>query len=250
MLMLDTIARKPRTDKTAGKPKVILVSSRLDAERIAFVLNRDGGFQVAGICQEDNALDAISHLEPALVLLAPPEWNPGSAQTCQRIRKASEVALVICSRGANESDVVSGLDAGADDYLALPMNPAEFAARLRAVTRRTKDLEFSPIADDHLIAGELEVDLEERRASFRGREIELSPTEFRLLTSLARQAGRPVSHSKLLAQTWGPEYTDARNYIRLYIKRLRSKLEDDPDAPKLILNERGIGYRLQPSAAA
>jgi len=249
--MLETPAAKRRAGRAKVKPRLLLVASRrIDAERIAFVLSREGGFDIAGICHEADVLDAIPTLEPLVVLLAAPESDAGRVDTCEGIRKGFDVAIVICSRDPTESDIVSGLEAGADDYLALPMHPAEFAARLRAVARRAKDSDFLGEGPDHLSAGELEVDVQQKRAYRNGQEIDLSPTEFRLLTSLVRQAGRPVSHSRLLAQTWGPEYTDARNYIRLYIKRLRSKLEDNPDAPKLILNERGIGYCLQPGAAA
>jgi len=229
---------------------LLISSSRADAERIAYLLNRRGGFDIAIASPNLEVISTIATLKPQIVVLSLSEVDARSLSTCERIREAFNIAMVICSSAAGESDIVIGLESGADDYLVMPMHPVELAARLRAVVRRAKDSDFTRSEHDHLVVGELDVDLDQRRAYCRGRTIDLSPTEFRLLTSLMRQAGRPVSHSKLLAQTWGPEYVDARNYIRLYIRRLRSKLEDDPDVPKLILNERGIGYRFQPSAAA
>ncbi len=249
--MLDFKIPNAHNEDPAVKPKVLIVPIHYsDHERIALLLRHGGGFEIANTCDEHHVLAEIARLEPQLVVLLLATPDAAGLSVCQRIRKAFNIAIVICATGSLESDIVSGLGAGADDYLVMPMHAAEFTARLRAVVRRAKDSDFALPAGDHLIAGDLEIHLDERRAYARGQEIDLSPTEFRLLTSLMRQAGRPVSHSKLLAQTWGPEYVDARNYIRLYIRRLRSKLEDDPDAPKLIVNDRGVGYRFQPGAAA
>jgi DNA-binding response OmpR family regulator len=249
--MLDTITSNGHGDKPNTTLRALLISSsRADAERIAFLLNRQGGFDISIISNEAEVLSAVATLEPQIVVLSMPEIDERTLSLCERIRESFNIAMVICSSAAHESDIVLGLESGADDYLVVPMHPVELAARLRAVVRRAKDSDFAQSEHDHLVAGDLDVDLDRRRVNCRGRAVDLSPTEFRLLTSLMRQAGRPVSHSKLLAQAWGPEYVDARNYIRLYIRRLRSKLEDDPDAPKMIVNERGIGYRFQPSAAA
>ncbi len=249
--MVDTMLTNGQLSKTSPRLRLILLaSSQADGERIAFQLNPDDQFEIETIYRGAGILTDIARLEPQLVVLSLPRVDASTLSICERIREAFNVALVICSHSAHEAAIVMGLEAGADDYLVMPMHPVEFAARLRAVVRRAKSTDFGQSDGDHLVAGELTVDLDNRRAVCKGRVIELSPTEFRLLTSLMRQAGRPVSHSKLLAQTWGPEYVDARNYIRLYIRRLRSKLEDDPDAPKLIVNERGIGYRFQPGAAA
>ena len=99
------------------------------------------------------------------------------------------------------------------------------------------------------MAGDLEIRLDEHKVYRRGVPIELSPIEFRLLACLAREAGRVVSHAKLMAQVWGPEYVDCRHYLRLYIRYLRSKLEDDPRDPRLILTEWGVGYRFQTDPA-
>ena len=249
--MLDTKSANGHSEEPSTKLRVLLIApSGADAERISFLLHRGGGFETTVTSPDVEVLGAIAALEPQLVVLSLPALENRSLSLCARIRDAFNIAMVICSSATSESDIVIGLESGADDYLVMPMHPIEFAARLRAVVRRAKDSDFIQSERDHLIAGELDVDLDQRRAYCKGRMVDLSPTEFRLLTSLMRQAGRPVSHSKLLAQTWGPEYVDARNYIRLYIRRLRSKLEDNPDAPKLIVNERGIGYRFQPGAAA
>jgi two-component system KDP operon response regulator KdpE len=141
-------------------------------------------------------------------------------------------------------------EAGADDYLVTPIRPVELSARLRAVLRRTAD---SPVRQQHsdtLVAGDLEIRLNEHKVYRHGNIIDLSPMEFRLLTVLVKETGRAVSHAKLIANVWGPEYVDCRHYLRLYVKYLRSKIETDPKNPRLVLSEWGVGYRFEPAAAA
>src|SRR3989442_13988240 len=216
--MLDAIVANGHNANSSTNLRALLISSsRADSEPVASLLNREGGFDVATVSYDVQVLSAIAALEPQIIVLSLRETDAQSMSTCQRIREAFNVAMVICSTVAHESDIVVGLESGADDYLVMPMQPAEIAARLRAVVRRAKDSDFAQSERDHLVAGELAVDLDQRRAYCKGRAIDLSPTEFRLLTSLMRQAGRPVSHSKLLAQTWGAGYVLSRKYIRFYI---------------------------------
>ena len=142
------------------------------------------------------------------------------------------------------------LDAGADDYLVMPIRPVELMARLRAVLRRTGDKRSG--ACQWATPRRRETwswYLDEHKAFRKGAEIDLSPIEFKLLAMLVRETGRPVSHSRLIAQVWGPEYVDCRHYLRLYIRYLRAKIEDLPESPELIQNEWGVGYRFEPKAA-
>jgi two-component system KDP operon response regulator KdpE len=140
-------------------------------------------------------------------------------------------------------------DAGADDYLVTPIRPVELHARLRAVLRRTADTPVTRVQADALIAGDVEVRLKEHKVYRNGEHIDLSPIEFRLLCVLVQETGRAVSHTRLIANVWGPEYVDCRHYLRLYVKYLRSKIEDDPKNPQMILSEWGVGYRFEPSAS-
>jgi two-component system KDP operon response regulator KdpE len=138
-------------------------------------------------------------------------------------------------------------EAGADDYLVTPIRPVELNARLRAVLRRTADIPVKRVQAETLVAGDLEVRLKEHKVYREGELIDLSPIEFRLLSVLVQETGRAVSHSKLIAHVWGPEYVDCRHYLRLYVKYLRTKLEHDPKNPRLILSEWGVGYRFEPA---
>jgi two-component system KDP operon response regulator KdpE len=157
--------------------------------------------------------------------------------------------IVICSTSSREQDIVRALDAGADDYLVLPIRAVEMMARLRSVLRQTGESAPAPANGKRLVAGDLELQLDEHKAFRKGMEIDLSPIEFKLLALLVKETGRPVSHSRLIAQVWGPEYVDCRHYLRLYIRYLRAKIEDVPETPELIQNEWGVGYRFEPKAA-
>ena len=167
---------------------------------------------------------------------------------CRRLRDSYPVPIVACSMSSREQDVVRALDAGADDYLAMPIRAVELMARLRAVLRRLGDNGKISANGQRMVAGDIEILLDEQKAFRRGAEIELSPIEFKLLALLVRETGRPVSHSKLIAHVWGPEYVDCRHYLRLYVRYLRAKLEDSPQSPELIQNEWGVGYRFEPKA--
>lgn len=147
--------------------------------------------------------------------------------------------IVISARGG-EQDKVRALDMGADDYLAKPFGADELLARIRAVLRRTQ-----PAVGPNLVvkSGSVTVDLAARVVTRDGIEVRLSPTEYGLLAALARPAGQVIDHRTLLREVWGPSYGDERNYLRTFVQRLRTKLEDDPKSPKVIVTAGTRGYR-------
>jgi two-component system KDP operon response regulator KdpE len=147
--------------------------------------------------------------------------------------------IVISARGG-EQDKVRALDMGADDYLAKPFGADELLARIRAVLRRTQ-----PAVGPNLVvkSGSVTVDLAGRVVLREGAEVRLSPTEYGLLAALARHAGQVIDHRTLLREVWGPSYGDERNYLRTFVQRLRSKLEDDPKNPQVIVTAGTRGYR-------
>ena len=206
------------------------------------------GFQLELARQDPNSLSRVVLSQPnALILELLPDKNL-TLTLCRNLRRTLDIPMVVCSSSASEPDIVRALEAGADDFLLMPLQPVEMTARLRAVLR-LGDVVARPTNDrDRLTAGDIEIRLDEHRAYKNRVLLDLSPIEFRLLLCLVKEAGRVVTHTKLLAQVWGSEYVDSRHYLRLYVGYLRAKVEDDRRDPKVILSEWGVGYRFQQSA--
>ena len=159
----------------------------------------------------------------------------------KEIRSFSDVPVIILTVRGEEQDKVAGLERGADDYVVKPFNPGELLARVQAVLRRTK---ASPSHDESpLTVGDITIDPGMRKVMVRGQEIKLTPIEHNLLYLLARNAGRTLSHEFLLSRVWGEEYVSSPNYLKVYVQRLRSKVEKDPKNPAFIITQRG-GYFL------
>jgi two-component system KDP operon response regulator KdpE len=162
-------------------------------------------------------------------------------EVIRRIRQSSQVPVVVLSALDEEADKIRALNLGADDYLTKPFGVGELLARIQAVMRRSR-WGGQPAGSGQLAYGELVVDLERHRVSYGGRDLDLTPTEYDLLLYLMQNAGKVLTHQAILRQVWGPEYGQETEYLRVYIGRLRGKIEDDPTAPRYILTERGVGY--------
>lgn len=167
--------------------------------------------------------------------------------TLRRDRQTHGVPIIVISARHSDDPKIRLLDAGADDYLVKPFSLSELLARMR-VALRHRGTALQP-AVTHYVHDDLQVDLAAHRASLAGTPVHLTPTEFNLLARLVRSAGQVVTHRQLLADVWGPEYTEHTHYLRLYMAQLRAKLEAEPAAPRRLLTEPGVGYRLaEPTA--
>ncbi len=209
-------------------------------------LLEEAQFQLDYASGEPEAYRSLSLGDHDLILIGFIRPDAIVYSLCQRLRQLHSIPIVVCSTNGQEREVVRALESGADDYLVMPMRPVELTARLRAVLRRTGEREVTSVNGNHLVAGDVELQIEQHEASRGGTPLELSPIEFKLLALLVRETGRAISHTRLIAHVWGPEYVDCRHYLRLYIRYLRSKIEDDPRNPERILNEWGVGYRFEP----
>lgn len=163
-------------------------------------------------------------------------------EVTQRVRRDSTVPIIVLSALDDESDKVTALDMGADDYLTKPFGVEELLARVRVALRRAH-WTGQPAPGTILKAGAIELDQDVGRVTRQGREVKLTRTEFDLLQYLMRNPDKVLSHRTILQQVWGPEYGNESEYLRVYIGRLRRKLEDDPSSPKHLLTEHGMGYR-------
>jgi len=188
-------------------------------------------------------IDSVEKESPDIVILDIGLPDIDGFEVCRRIRLFSDVPIVMLTVKDQEFDKVKGLELGADDYMTKPFSHVELLARVKAVMRRSTmpDLEQG---EEPLSVGRLWIDFGAREVRVNGEEIKLTPTEYNLLYLLAKNAGRVMSHRALLERVWGSDYSDANDYLKVYIQRLRVKLGDGTDESRLILSERGVGYKL------
>ncbi len=194
-----------------------------------------------------NGIDALQELyakQPDLVLLDVMMPRMDGWETATRIRQVSKVPIIMLTAKDEESDKLKGFAAGVDDYVTKPFSFAEMVARVQAVLNRARmtPVEHKP---KRYSSGNLVIDTDARRVIKDGKVIELTPTEYRLLVTLAENAGRVLSHEQLLNKVWGYEYGEDTGYVKRYIWYLRRKVENDPRKPEHILTERGFGYLFQ-----
>lgn len=187
------------------------------------------------------ALTAVISHRPDLLILDLGLPDLDGIEVIRQLREWTRLPIIVLSVRERESDKVSALDAGADDYLTKPFGIGELMARLRVAVRRTAQLDPEPVFS---LDG-LEVDLAHRRVSSQGREVQLTPTEYDLLRVLVLNAGKVLTHRQLLRQVWGLGYEEEMHLLRVNISNLRRKIEPEPSRPHFIVTEPGVGYRLK-----
>lgn len=200
------------------------------------------GYEVITAADGLEGLQEMYAHRPDLIILDIMMPKMDGWKACRRIREVSDVPIIMLTARGQEYDKVKGLKQGADDYVAKPFGLKELAARVEAVLRRTR---LPPPTEGAVLYAdeELVIDSERWEVSRGGEPLELTATERRLLFYLVHNAGRVLTHRQLLERVWGPEYIDEVDYVKLYIWRLRQKIEEEPSQPRYILTERGIGYK-------
>lgn len=198
--------------------------------------------EVIGADNGETALDLIEQEHPDVVLLdiAMPGMN--GFDVLRDLRAFSDVPVIMLTARDETLDKVKGLELGADDYVTKPFDHLELMARVKALLRRL-DMPQPTSRAASFQSGDLAIDFASRETRLRGELVALTATEYKLLYHLVRNAGHVLRHETLLAKVWGREYVDEIDYLRVYIRRLRRKLEADPEQPRHILTERGVGYR-------
>jgi two-component system KDP operon response regulator KdpE len=199
------------------------------------------GYRVLTASNGLEALAVFKNEQIDLVILDVMMPHLDGLETTRRIREVSTVPIIILTALGEESDKVRAFDLGVDDYLTKPFGVGELLGRIKAVLRRSHWSEPSP-KDERIVRGEILAELDRHRITVRGKELELTPTEYNLLLYLMRHAGKVLHHRAILQNVWGPEYGDEAEYLRVYIGRLRQKIEVDPLKPKYLHTEHGIGY--------
>lgn len=203
---------------------------------------KNAGYEVIAAADGLEGLQKMYAHRPDLIILDIMMPKMDGWEACRRIREVSDVPIIMLTARGQEYEKVKGLKLGADDYVAKPFGLKELVARVEAVLRRTR---LPPPTEGAVLYAdeELVIDSERWEVSRGGKPLELTATERRLLFYLVENAGRVLTHEQLLERVWGPEYIDEVDYVKLYIWRLRQKIEEEPSQPRYILTERGIGYR-------
>ena len=214
------------------------------AEMIGIVL-RTEGFDPSFCADGSGALDAFREARPDLVLLDLMLPGIDGIEVCNRIRSESGVPIIMLTAKTDTSDVVKGLESGADDYMVKPFNPKELVARIRTRLRPA-----SPQSQDSLQIGDLTLDVAGHEVKRGEKRINLTPLEFDLLLTLASKPQQVFTREMLLEQVWGYHYKADTRLVNVHVQRLRAKVEDDPDNPRIVMTVRGVGYRAGAGAAA
>ena len=202
------------------------------------------GFHILSAENGSDALRLFFEGRPALVVLDVMMPGMDGWEVCARIREMSDVPIVMLTAKISERDKLRGFRLGVDDYVTKPFSLAELTARIRAIIGRTPAHEQGE--ESFLAAGDLQIDLRKREAIKNGTNLDLTPTEFRLLCALAQRAGQAIPREELIEEIWGAERKGGGSALRRYIWFLRSKIEEDPQSPKRLITVRGFGYRLEP----
>jgi two-component system, OmpR family, KDP operon response regulator KdpE len=223
-------------------PAILVIEDELPMRRVLRAALGGHGYRVWEAGSVEEGINTFAARSPEAVLLDLGLPDGEGFTVVERIRETSRVPILVISARGHERDQVRALDGGANDYVTKPFREAELFARLRAALRSAA---YASRPTETLTIGALLIQCFERRVFMNEQEIHLTPTEFNLLRVLARDAGRVVTHRQLMRQVWGAEYLDDVQYLRVFMKQLRQKLEQDPTRPQLLVTTPGVGYRLR-----
>jgi len=221
--------------------RILVVDDEPQIRRVMRMTLPGEGYEVEDARTGEEALDKLRAGRYDLMLL---DWNlpgMGGLEACRQVRSSSDVAIIMLTIRNAEQDKVQALDAGADDFITKPFSMPELLARIRAALRRMPTAPESGPA--HLKLENAEVDFQSRKLIVDGNEVRLTPKEFDLLRYMVTHANKAIPHRELLQAVWGPDYGEQVEYLRVFIKQLRRKLEPAPDKPQYILTEPWVGYR-------
>jgi two-component system KDP operon response regulator KdpE len=222
--------------------RVLVVDDEVEMQRALRTGLGYHDFEVHTVGSGEEAVREAAAWRPDVILLDLGLPGMDGFATLQALRPATRAAVIVVSVMPGERDKVRALDMGADDYLVKPFGTEELVARIRAVLRRQADVSSGePVVH----SGDLEIDLARRSVTVGGRSVRLTPTEYELLRYLALHAGKPVTHTTLLREVWGAYAIGDKYNTRYVVAQIRKKLGDDPANPRYIVNEPGVGYRLE-----
>lgn len=221
--------------------RILVVDDELAIRRFLRTALDAHGYKVFEVASGREAIQAATAQKPDLILLDLGLPDIDGVEVIRQLREWMQTPIIVLSVREQESEKVTALDAGADNYLTKPFSTGELLARIRVALRHFVSSQTEPVIE----IGDLKIDLARRLVTVGGAEILLTPTEYKLLSVLARHAGKVLTHKHLLREVWGPGYETETHLLRVNISNLRSKIEPDPTRPRYIHTESGVGYRLR-----
>lgn len=227
-----------------AKSRVLVVDDETAILRFLKPALEANSYEMSSTATVADAVKRIAAEAPDIVLLDLGLADGDGKDVIRRVREWSDVPVIVLSAREREAEKIESLDLGADDYVNKPFNVGELMARMRTALRhRMQRNKETPL----LRVGDVEIDVVRHRVTRAGVELKLTPKEFDLLSFLARNGGRVLTHRQILAAVWGIAHTSDTQYLRVYVGQLRQKIEDKADDPRIILTEPGIGYRISES---
>lgn len=234
----------PACASSGTGPVVVVIEDEPQIRRFLRPTLMAQGYRVVEAVSGEEGVSQAATRQPDIVILDLGLPDMDGLEVIRRLREWTTVPIIVLSARGQETDKIAALDAGADDYVAKPFAVGELLARMRVslrhASRAVRDQDDSTFTVDNV-----RVDLGRRRVLVGEREVHLTRTEYKLLTTLIRHAGRVLTHRQLLQDVWGPPYVEQTHYLRVYMTQLRHKLETDPARPRFLITEPGVGYRLR-----
>ena len=227
-----------------GRGRILVVDDETQITRVLRTSLSTHAYDVRVANDGETALEIMKDWTPDLVITDLSMPNMDGLELTRRLRTTSSIPILILSVRGEERTKVQALDAGADDYVTKPFGMDELLARVRASLRRSQPTDSESLLIEE---GDFVIDLAAHKVSVRGKEVHLTPKEFDLLVYLARHAGKVVTHRALLGAIWGGQSTEQVEYLRVFVRQLRKKLQPDGDSPRYIVTEPWVGYRFEPS---
>lgn len=225
-----------------SRPRVLVIDDEPQILRALRTILGEKRFEVTIATRGEEGLARAAADPPDVIILDLGLPDVDGLTVIQRLREWTQVPIIVLSVREADADKVQALDKGADDYLTKPFSIEELLARIRVALRHDARLQGS-LGETVVTAGPISIDLAQHTVRRDGEEVNLTATEFRLLAHLAANAGRVLTHRGILTSVWGPTEADHVEYLRVYVRQLRKKLEPDPERPQFVLTEPGVGYR-------
>ena len=228
---------------TANSPRVLLVEDELPIRKFVGAALEQANFQIDSVGTAQQAIQHAAQQPPDIVILDLGLPDLDGQEVIRQLREWLTAPIIVLSARDDDRQKIAALDNGADDYLTKPFSTGELLARIRVALRHS-NRNGGEAGSNQFELADLKVDLAARRVTVAGREVHLTPIEYKILTTLIKFAGKVLTHRQLLKEVWGPDQVHETHYLRVFMTNLRRKIEPDPARPRYLLTEQGVGYRL------